>query len=229
VPEWRTQERVGSPPIGTGSSFDVTANPIETRLRELGALRDSVPALSTGSTIVRAVSGRTFAVSRIDRADRREYVAAFNSGTAPATLSFRTSTPLSAWAPLFGTTENPTSGTTGELSVTVPAVSAVLLRAERDLPTSPASAPTLTVSPDDLSNYLRLSVPVTDPTATVAFAVKRGKRAWQRVASDDSPPYRGFLDPTRYKRKEKVEAVAIVRGLDGSVAVSRVATIVPRR
>jgi glycosidase len=228
VAEWRTQPRIGSSPIGSGSSFDVTANPIEVRLRALGALRDSVPALSTGSTIVRAVSARAFVVSRIDRSEPREYVAAFNSGTAPATLSFRTSTPLSAWTPLLGTTENPTSGTTGELSVTVPPVSAVLLRAERDLPSSPASAPTLTVAPDDLSSYLRLSVAGAHPTLTVAFAVRRGTGAWQRVASDDSPPYRGFLDPARFKRTEKVQVVAIARAVDGSVAVSKVMTVVPR-
>jgi len=197
-------------------------------MRSLAALRDSVPALSTGSTVVRAVSGRTFVVSRIDRADPREYVEAFNSGSAPALLSFRTSTPLSAWSPLLGTTESPTSGTTGELSVTVPPVSAVLLRAERDLPTTPASAPTLTVSPDDLSSYVRLSVAGADPTLAVTFAVKRGSGAWQRVASDDSRPYRSFLDPARFKRKEKVQVVAIARALDGSVAVSRVATVVPR-
>ena len=36
VGEWRTQPRLGSPPIGSGSSFDVTANPIEVRLNALG-------------------------------------------------------------------------------------------------------------------------------------------------------------------------------------------------
>jgi hypothetical protein len=104
----------------------------------------------------------------------------------------------------------------------------VLLRAERDLPSSPASAPTLTVAPDDLSSYLRLSVAGADPTLTIAFAVKRGSGAWQRVAADDSPPYRGFLDPARFERKEKVQVVAIARALDGTVAVSKVATVVPR-
>src|SRR5205085_380747 len=66
VAEWKTQPRVGSPPIGEGSSFDVTDNPIEQRLRRLGTLRDAVPALSTGSTVIRKVTGKAFAVSRID-------------------------------------------------------------------------------------------------------------------------------------------------------------------
>ena len=58
--------------------------------------------------------------------------------------------------------------------------------------------------------------------------MKRGKGGWQRVAADDSPPYRGFIDPARYKRKEKVQVVAIERALNDSVAVSKVATLVPR-
>jgi glycosidase len=64
VDEWKTQERAGSPPIGNGSSFAVQGNPIQARLRELGALRGANPALSTGSSIVRLASGNVLAVSR---------------------------------------------------------------------------------------------------------------------------------------------------------------------
>jgi hypothetical protein len=228
VAAWRTQERVGSPPIGTGSSFDVTTNPIEQELRALGALRDAVPALSTGSTVIRQVGAKVFAVSRIDRSGRREYVAAFNSGTTPAPVVVQTSTPSAAWTPLLGSAGPVSSSEGGELALTVPPVSAVLLRADRQLSVAPLTAPVLKVSEDDLSSYLRLSVASADPTLSVSFAAKRGKGAWQRVAADDSPPYRGFLDPARYRRKEKVQVVAIARAVDGTVAVSKVAVIVPR-
>src|SRR5206468_6976523 len=53
VDEWKTQARVASPPIGNGSSFDVADHPISERLRQLGALRDAHPVLSTGTTVVR--------------------------------------------------------------------------------------------------------------------------------------------------------------------------------
>jgi hypothetical protein len=228
VAEWRTQPRVGSSPIGTGSSFDVTANPIEARLRRLGVLRDALPALSTGSTVIRTVKAKAFAVSRIDRATGREVLAAFNSGATPASLFFATSTPSATWTDLLGSTLPVGSSENGELVVTVPPVSAILLRPDRAIAASPAATPGLRVEPDDLSSYDRLSVPSSDPTLTVTFAAKRGKGAWQRVASDDSPPYRGFLDPARFKRNEKVQVVAIARALDGSLAVSKVATVVPR-
>jgi hypothetical protein len=229
VAEWRTQERVGSLPIGAGSSFDVTASPIEVRLRRLGTLRDALPALSTGSTVIRKVAAKAFAVSRIDRASGREVVAAFNSGPSPAPLVLQTSTPSATWTDLLGSTLPVGSSEGGEFVVTVPAVSAILLRPDRGIAAPPATKPGLRIEPDDLSSYLRLAVPSADPTVTVTFAAKRAKGAWRRVAADDAPPYRAFLDPARYKRKEKVDVVAIERALDGSVAVSRVATVVPHR
>jgi hypothetical protein len=48
------------------------------------------------------------------------------------------------------------------------------------------------------------------------------------VAVDDSAPYRAFVDPLRFAKREKVDAVAVARGLDGSAAVSPVVTFAPR-
>ena len=121
VREWQTEERVGAPPIGTRSSFDVTSHPVIARLRTLGALRDAHPTLSTGASVVRRAAGSVFAVSRIDTAGRREYLAAFNAGTAPVRVTLRTSTPRSAWTPLLGG-GRVTSTATGDLTFTVPAL-----------------------------------------------------------------------------------------------------------
>jgi hypothetical protein len=64
---------------------------------------------------------------------------------------------------------------------------------------------------------------------TVTFAVRSGKGGWRRLATDDSPPYRGFLDPTKVTRGAKVSFVAVARALDGSTAVSKVVTLVVRK
>jgi glycosidase len=223
VQEWQTEERVGSPPIGTGSSFDVTNNPIQQELVRLGALRDAHPALSTGATIVRYASGRLLAVSRIDAAAKREYVAAFNSGVTATTVTVSTSTPNAAWTTLLGSAA-PTSGADGSLTFDVPALSAVLLRAGSDLAPA-APQPTVRVTGDDLSNMWRVSatVPGAAPVS-VGFGVRRANGKWTRLAADDSPPYRGFVDPAKYRKNEKLELVAVVRGLDGTTATSKVAS-----
>ncbi|MDQ3822536.1 MAG: alpha-amylase family glycosyl hydrolase, partial [Actinomycetota bacterium] len=130
VDEWAREERVGSGPIGSRSSFELASHPIAERLRVLGRLRDGHPALSTGATIVRRAQGSLLAVSRIDADARREYVAIVNAGTAQAPVALPTSTPLARWAPLLGTDERAESAPDGTLSFAVPPLTAVLFRAD---------------------------------------------------------------------------------------------------
>jgi hypothetical protein len=63
----------------------------------------------------------------------------------------------------------------------------------------------------------------------VAFAIRRGGGAWQRVAIDDSAPFRAFLSPGRFRRHEQVQAVAVARTGDGTVSASKVITFTPNR
>jgi hypothetical protein len=231
VAEWKTAPRVGSAQIGDGSSFDVIDNPIETQLRGLAALRGANPALSTGATIVRAAQHDVLVVSRIDAAARREYVAAFNSGSAPARITVPTATPSASWAPLLGATATVTSGPDGRLALELPPGSAVLLRAGADLPVSPPPAPVLKMSADDLTSMWRASATVaTSQPLSVSFAVRRATGgAWRRLAVDDSPPYRAFIEPQHYHRGERLSVVAIARNLDGAKALSPIVPFtVPR-
>jgi len=224
VPDWQTQPRIGSPPIGTGSSFDVTDNPIELELKQLAALRDANPALSTGWTIVRVAKGGLLAISRIDASTKREYLELFNNGSAPASVTATTSTLSSTWMPLLGGGGAVSSDARGALTVTVPAVGALLLEAGSTIPAHGAAAPKLVVKGDDLSNLwaATATVPGNQPVS-VSFAVLRaGSHAWQRLDVDTSPPYRAFLDPAKFHKNERVQVVAIARALDGSTAVSAV-------
>ena len=58
VSDWQTETRVGSPPIGKGSGFDVTGNPLGLQMKALAAVRDAHPELSTGASVVRLATGR---------------------------------------------------------------------------------------------------------------------------------------------------------------------------
>jgi alpha-amylase len=224
VDEWKTQPRVGSPPIGDGSSFDVTDNPIEIRLRRLAQLREQNPALATGATIVRYARGGVLAVSRVDAAARREYLALFNNGGAPVTIAVPTSTPDSTWRALFGDAGPMTSDAAGRLTVTVPSADALLLESDQEIPQAPAPTPRLVVRADGLSNLWAVGATVDGSSPlSVAFAVRRaGSKAWKRLDVDDSPPYRAFLDPAKFRKDEQVQLVAVARALDGGTAVSPV-------
>ncbi len=225
VSDWQTEPRVGSPPIGKGSSFDVANNPLGARMKALAALRDAHPELSTGSSVVRVAKDALLIVSRIDLTTGREIVTAFNNGSTPATATVPTSTPGATWSVAFGT------GTvSGNLTLTVPPVSSLVAVTSTPLPKAAAPKPKLVAGADDLTSYFRLGVTGTGTSAvSVAFAVRRHGGAWQRVAIDDSAPYRAFLDPARFRKREQVEGIAVARGLDGTVSMSQIATFVPNR
>ena len=230
IDEWQTQDRVGAGPIGAGSFFDEPPHPIAERLKVLGALRAAHPVLSTGATLVRAATRNVLALSRIDREDRREYLALFNASTTTARVSFRTSTPGAEWQRLLGAPPAFSSGANGSATVSLPPLSSAFLQASRQIPARRVPEPVLTVGRDGLSDLVRVSATAGSLPVSVAFAVRRaGSSRWSRVAADDSPPYRTFLDPAAYRRRERIYAVAIALGLDGSTAVSAVRSYVPRR
>ncbi|MGZ4334014.1 MAG: alpha-amylase family glycosyl hydrolase [Gaiellaceae bacterium] len=224
VAEWKTEQRVGGPPIGSGSSLYVTNDPIEARLRELSALREANPALATGATTVRYAKGALIALSRVDVAAKREYLELFNNGSKAATLRVKTATPSTGWTPVFGGGAAVSSDAAGTLRVTVPGVSALVLHADADIPAAAAAKPRLFVHADSASTYwqVRAAVSGTAPVS-IAFAVRRaGSATWQRLDVDDSAPYRAFLDPRSFGKDERVSLVAIARSLDGRTAVSAV-------
>ena len=229
VPDWRTEDRAGSAPIGNGSSFDQASHPIAQQLRVLGKLRDQVPALSTGASFVRYREGAVLAVSRIDAADRREYLVVFNASANPVRVEVPTSTPSTAWTALLGSA-SVRSGTNGKLPLTVPAVSSLLLRAGARLPVRALSPPKLSIARDELTDLWQVSAALgAKGPVSVSFAVRRAKgKRWVRFGVDDSPTYRAFLNPASYGRKELVYVVAVARGLDGKMAVSRVTGFRPR-
>jgi hypothetical protein len=186
--------------------------------------------LATGPSIVRLAQRNVLVVSRIDVESQHEYVAVFNAGTTAARVAIPSATRSMGWTSLLGVSAVLTLSPDNRLSVTVPPLTAMLLRPHDSLQSTPPVRPALRVVADNFSDYwlptatLRGGTPV-----SVAFAVKRARGSWQRLAVDDSPPYRAVLDPTKFRRNERIYLVAIVRGLGGDVAMSGVESFNVRR
>ncbi len=90
--------------------------------------------------------------------------------------------------------------------------------------------PKITAGADELTDLLALRAHVAVSAAvTVAFAIRRDGGEWRRVAVDDTPPYRAFLDRSAFRKGERVEAVAIARSLGGRTAMSKTLEFTPRR
>jgi alpha-amylase len=231
VVSWQQEERLAAPAIGTGSSFDVTGHPVGEHLRLLGSLRDAHPALSTGATVIRRAREGLLVLSRFDASARREYVAAFNAAPTSARVTVPTATPGATWQPLLGTAAPAASDTAGRLTLAMPPLTGVLLRADRDLPVRSPGVTKVRVAPDALSFLHRVQATVAgaDPV-TVTLAMRReGSTAWKRLGVDASPPYRAFVDLTRIRAGTRVHFVAVVRSSSGVVKTSAVTSFTVRR
>jgi hypothetical protein len=215
VPDWQGEERIGTPPVGAGSSFDETTA-IEARVRQLSALRAKHPALATGAMIPRYGKESVFAASRIDGQDLREYVVAFNSADTVATALVPTSTPNSAWMPLLDGTPV-RSDSAGMVTIRVPARSSVVLQAEARLPQPGAPSVSVRVGKDFATGRYRVvaTVPGADPSS-VTFVVRRPGGTWRAVGTDDARPFRVFLPPG----KGMAEVAAVVTDTVGQLATA---------
>ena len=168
-------------------------------------------------------------VSRLDAAAKREYVAAFNSGETPLRLTVTTSTGSSSWTALLGGSSVASSGD-GRLTLQVPPLTARLFRADATLPAGAAAPVTLRVSSDEISELWSVTASAARQPESVTFAVRRpGGSRWRRLAADDSPPLRAFLDPAAFRRGEVVHLVAVARWRNGSVTTSPVMPFTMRR
>jgi hypothetical protein len=215
VAMWQDEERIGGPPVGTGSSFGEDA-PLEAHLRDLALLRARHPALAVGAMIPRGSSGSVFAVSRIDAASRTEYLVAFNSGDEEGAVDVAPSTPSGEWSTILGRGSASTLGD-GRLRVTLPARSTLVLRADRALPAPPAPQVSLRTGKDRVTGRYRLTatVPGNDPSS-VTFLVRRPGGPWRVAGTDDARPFRVFLPAG----KGRVQVAAVVEDSSGQRASS---------
>ncbi len=215
VATWRTEERIGTPPVGTGSSFG-ESTALEARLAALSALRGAHPALASGAQITRYGDGPVFVASRIDAQARVEYLIAFNNSDEAATVSVPTSTPSSAWTGLLGS-GSATSDATGRVSLTVPALSSVVLQAAQPMPVPAAPSVSLRTAKDVLTSRYRLTatVPGTDPSSVTFLMRRQGQTSWTVVGTDDARPFRVYVPP---QRGVTVDLAAVVRDSAGQTA-----------
>ncbi|WP_394821249.1 alpha-amylase family glycosyl hydrolase [Pendulispora albinea] len=193
-------------------------------LRELGALRSAHPALRSGAQIQRLSSAESgvFAFSRIDRNEPVEYVVALNNAKQPKTVTVPTYMKNTRFQGLYPAgTAAQTSGEDQGLAITVPALGAVVYRAEAKV-ASRASAPNIAfVTPAQDSiirgrKELRAELDA-DVPAEVSFAIQRDSESgWTHIGTDDNPPYRVFYDTTGIAAGTRVRLKAIVRDHAGN-------------
>ena len=190
--DYLDDDRIGTDRTHAEDAYDTKA-PLYRQISALAKLRKANPALTDGVQQQRyAADGPgVYAFSRTDAKTGTEYVVAFNNAGEAKTATFPTGSAGMTFQGIHGTDASPKSDGDKKITVTVPAGSAIVLKAAGRL-ARPATAPTLT-----------LKAPAAGATGTVevtadvdggqlnrvVFAAQTGNGKWQTLGSADHAPY----------------------------------------
>jgi glycosidase len=213
---WRTEPRIGGKPIGYGNSFSATAsNPIAKYLKVLAQLRKSNPGLANGFMQPRLAKGPLYVVSKKDGAENREYLVAFNNSDKAVTTVITTATSTGGWKTILGSTKPVATG--AKVKFTIPALSAVVLKANKVINQVSVKVGTITTSQDDFTGYYQVSagVKTSDLASVEFFSRQAGATNWDSLGVDTNSPYSVYLNPNDYLGQD-LELKAIVTNSKGA-------------
>ena len=231
VPSYLDDQLVDGTPYGTGDHFS-TSTALYQQIGRLGKLRSSTPALRTGAQIeLHADEGPgVYAFARVDRTEKIEHLVALNNATDAKTVTLTTLTPGATYSPLFGDAKAVTADASGKVTLQVPALSAVLLKADRTV--APAGAgQSIELTPAQggrLDGLAPISATITKGRwAETSFSYRlAGQTAWTPLgtAEDDTP--RVFHDVRGLPAGTVVEYRAVTTDASGARAAASTTGVV---
>ncbi|MFN2191220.1 MAG: pullulanase-type alpha-1,6-glucosidase [Candidatus Promineifilaceae bacterium] len=252
VDEYNANDLIGTDATTADANFDQT-HPLYMAYSNFAAILED-PAnigLRTGAQLHRyAANGQgIYAFSRIDREEKVEYLAAFNNATSEQTSSFVIDSLGTSFTPLYPAgAPAVSSDATGLVSVTVPATSFVLYKADAPISASPyAPIPafntlandqevliqTQVMDGNEVQGRIEVGVALDNAQyAEVTFAVRKsGTTDYTAVGVDDNSPYRVFFSlddvPGGFNEGDKLDFVAVVRDISGNLSYAEVSNITP--
>ncbi|WP_037669147.1 pullulanase-type alpha-1,6-glucosidase [Streptomyces griseus] len=191
--DYLDDDEIGTDRTHASDAYDTRA-PLYRQIAALAKLRKANRALADGVQTERyATDGAgVYAFSRTDAKTGREYVVAFNNADDGKSATFATGSADMAFHGIYGSEDTLTSDADRKLTVTVPAGSAIVLKAASGL-AEPATEPAIA-----------LKAPATGATGTVelsadveggqlnrvVFAAQVGDGTWRTLGSADHAPYK---------------------------------------
>ncbi len=192
----KTADYLDDDELGTGrthasDAYD-TKHPLYRSIAALSELTAKNPALRDGVQTERYAEGSVYAFSRTDPARGSEYVVAANNGTAARTVELPTESARMDFRTLYGGSGTVRSGADKRVTVTVPALSSVVLRAAKPLD-APAARPTISLKAPaaGATGTVELTADVDGGSLDrVVFAAQQGNGKWTKLGSADHAPYK---------------------------------------
>ncbi|WFE27923.1 pullulanase-type alpha-1,6-glucosidase [Solwaraspora sp. WMMD791] len=231
VADYLDDDLLGTDRTHAEDQFD-RRHPLYRGIAALGKLRAAHPALRDGIQVTRyAADGPgVFAFSRIDPADRVEYVVAVNNATTAQQVTVDTWSPGTTFTSVHGRHRPVRTDADGRITVTVPALSAIVHRAGAPIP-APAGAPTVSIgAPADgtaVATRAAVTAEVTgDPLAEVTVATRIGTGPWTLLGRARHAPYQVHHDLTGLAAGTRIEYKAVVRDSRHRTATARATALV---
>ncbi|GAA2884360.1 pullulanase-type alpha-1,6-glucosidase [Microbacterium esteraromaticum] len=225
VDEYANQNLITGEKAGSVDRYGTDA-PLYEHIAGLSALREAHPALRDGAQIERhAASGAgVYAFSRVDADEKVEYLVAVNNATSAQTVDLTTLTADASYAVLYGDGTPVTTDAGAATTVTVPALSAVVWKADGTV-TAPAEAAPVTIAAPapgaGLSGQSPVQAGIADQWAQTSFAWRVvGSDEWHALgAAEDTEP-RVYHDIRGLKKGTLVEYRAVTTDAAGGHAAA---------
>ncbi|MCW1093632.1 pullulanase-type alpha-1,6-glucosidase [Streptomyces sp. RS2] len=191
--DYLDDDQLGTDRTHAEAAYDTSA-PLYRQISALAKLRKANPALADGVQTERyaADGAGIYAFSRTDAKTGTEYVVAFNNAGTEKSATFATGSAGMTFRGLYGTEATVKSGADKKVTVTVPARSAVVLKAAGRL-AQPAAKPTITLHAPDpgATGTVELNADVAGGQLNrVVFAAQTGNGKWRTLGTADHAPYK---------------------------------------
>ncbi|MFE5245078.1 MULTISPECIES: pullulanase-type alpha-1,6-glucosidase [unclassified Streptomyces] len=189
--DYLDDDQIGTDRTHASDAYDTT-HPLYRSIAALSKLTREHPALRDGTQTERYAKDSVYAFSRTDTKRPYEYLVATNNGTETRTVELTTESAGMNFRTLYGGSGTVRSGADKTVKVTVPALSSVVLRADKQLG-SPATKPSVTLKAPaaGATGTVEISAGVDGGDLNrVVFAAQTGDGKWTTLGSADHAPYK---------------------------------------
>ena len=232
TPEYAEQQLVTGETAGSVDRFDEQA-PLYRLIAELAELRRTHPALATGAQLERLADGSCYAFSRVDHDELVEHLVVLNASAKPQSVEVPTLTHSGAFSVLWGDADAATADATGTVTVTVPAMSAAVWVADREVSAPDAAVTPTFTSPEhaEVDGIVHIDVETGPLWSETSFAWREvGSDTWHPLGTATGPGARVVHDVRGLTAGTRMEYRAVtVDAADHRTAASVLATVAERR
>ncbi|MFE7410399.1 pullulanase-type alpha-1,6-glucosidase [Streptomyces laurentii] len=186
--DYLDDDQLGTDRTHASDAYD-TGHPLYKAIAALSKLTRDHPALRDGVQQERLAEGSVYAFTRTDPRTRTAYLVATNSATTAKTVTV----PVDGknFLPLYGG-QGAVAAKDGKVTVTVPALGSLVLKAGAPLP-APAAAPTVSLKAPaaGATGTVEIAADVSGGGLNrVVFAAQAGDGPWRTLGTADHAPYK---------------------------------------